>query len=201
MSEQQARDLKQFSDFAAKVVRVPQQSNSYRTSYGRSYHSVSSGFTKDEIRDVIESGSPEAIRELSKYYGRFSGAYARPLQYYATLLNYAYVVVPHYDTSNRPKKLKQSYKKVSKYVQDMRLEYNLPKINHTILREGVYFGLLIEDENNKPSFYKLPFSYCRTRFLDGDGLPILELNLAYFDNITSNEAERKAVLALFPKFV
>lgn len=202
MSDQKPdRDLRQFQEFAAKVVRVPQQSNSFRNSYGRSYHSINSGFSKEEIREIIESGDPESIRELSKYYSRFSGPYMRPLQYYATLLNYGYLIVPHYDTDNRPKKLKQSYKKTSKYVKEMRLEYTLPKINLTVLTEGVYYGLLIEDEDGKPSFYKLPSRYCRTRFFDGNGLPVLELSLSYFDEITSSDAERKSVLALFPKYV
>jgi len=180
---------------------VPQQGNSYRGLYGYSRHRISETFTKEEIRQILESSDPEAIRELSKYYNRFSGTYARPLQYYATLLNYGYLIVPHYDIDSRPKKMKQAYKKISKYIKDLHLEYMLPKINLTVLGEGIYFGLLIEDENEKPTFYKLPARYCRSRFLDGDGLPILEINLSYFDNITNSEAERKVILKLFPKYV
>lgn len=195
------RDLTEFASFAKKAVRVPQQGNSYRNIYGRSYSRLAGSFTKEEIRQIIESGDTEAIRELSKYYNRFSGTYTRPLQYYATLLNYGYVLVPHYDIDSRPKKMKPAYKKISKYVKDMHLEYVLPKINLTVLSEGIYYGLLIEDENEKPTFYKLPARYCRSRFLDADGLPILEINLSYFDNITNNEAERKQILKLFPKYV
>lgn len=195
------RDISEFTSFAKKALRVPQQGNSYRGLYGYSRHRISETFTKEEIRQILESGDPEAIRELSKYYNRFSGTYARPLQYYATLLNYGYLIVPHYDIDSRPKKMKQAYKKISKYIKDLHLEYMLPKINLTVLGEGIYFGLLIEDENEKPTFYKLPARYCRSRFLDGDGLPILEINLSYFDNITNSEAERKVILKLFPKYV
>lgn len=198
-----ARDINEFANFAKKVaVKVPQTTNSYRNRYGRGYSSLTSlGFSKEEIREILESGDPESIRELSKYYSRFSGAYARPLQYYATLLNYSYLVVPHYDLDSRPKKMKAAYKKISKYIEDLRLSYILPKINLTILREGVYFGLLLEDSEGKPCFYKLPARYCRSRFLDEDNLPILEISLSYFDNITDNEAERKQILKLFPKYV
>lgn len=196
-----ARDLTEFASFAKKAVRVPQQANSYRNAYGRSYSRMVGDFSKEEIRQIIESGDPEAIRELSKYYNRFSGTYTRPLQYYATLLNYGYVIVPHYDVDSRPKKMKPAYKKISKYIKDMHLEYVLPKINLTVLSEGVYYGLLVEDETEKPTFYKLPARYCRSRFLDSDGLPILEISLSYFDNITNNEIERKQILKLFPKYV
>ena len=57
---------------------MPQQNNSYRNYYGRNYGRMTGNFTKEEIRQVIESGDPEAIRELSKYYNRFSGTYTRP---------------------------------------------------------------------------------------------------------------------------
>ena len=107
------RDLTEFASFAKKAVKVPQQNGSYRNSYGRGYSRISSDFTKDEIRQIIESGDPEAIRELSKYYNRFSGTYTRPLQYYATLLSYGYVIVPHYDIDSRPKKMKPMYKKMT----------------------------------------------------------------------------------------
>ena len=195
------RDLTEFASFAKKVVKVPQQNNSYRSIYGRNYNRINSDFTKEEIRAIIESGDPEAIRELSKYYNRFSGTYTRPLQYYATLLNYSYVIVPHYDIDSRPKKMKPAYKKISRYIKDLHLEYVLPKINLAVLTEGVYYGLLLEDEAEKPTFYKLPARYCRSRFLDADGLPILELSLSYFDSITNNDVERKQILKLFPKYV
>ena len=45
------RNLTDFTNFAKKVVKVPQSVDSIRNRYGRSYHNVSSsGFTKDEIR-------------------------------------------------------------------------------------------------------------------------------------------------------
>lgn len=198
-----SRDLTQFENFAKKVsVRVPYSTNSYRNFYGRSYSAISnSSFSKDEIRAILESGNTDAIRELSKYYSRFSGTYARPLQYYATLLNYGYIIVPHYDINARPKKIKNEYKKISKYIKDLNLDYVLPKINEVILSEGIYYGLLIESPNEKPVFYKLPSKYCRTRFADENGLPVLEINLNYFDQIAYSEVERKAILNLFPKYV
>lgn len=196
------RALEEFSTFAKHVVRVPQPGRSYRNTYGRGSYGVSSiGFTKEEIKDILESGDPASIRELSKYYVRFSGTYARVLQTYATLLTYGYLVVPHYDVSSRPKKIKQESKKINQYLKDLNIPYNFSKINFTVLSEGVYFGLLLEDENGKPSFYKLPANYCRSRFLDGDGLPILEISLSYFDRVAASDAERAQVLKLFPKYV
>lgn len=197
-----SRNLTEFANFAKNVVKMPQQtSNGYGGYFGRNYRRVAENFSKEEIRMILEEGDPEAIRELSKYYSRFSGTYYRPLQYYATLLNYNHIIVPHYDIDTRPKKIKAEYKKIVKYIKDMNLEYILPKINTVVLTEGIYYGLLIEDEEEKPAFYKLPARYCRSRFLDGNGLPILELSLGYFDWITSSDFERKMILKMFPKYV
>lgn len=196
------RTIEEFENFAKRVTKVPQNDNSYKNSSGRSYsHVSSSGFSKDEIRQILENGNPTEIRELSKYYSRFSGTYGRALWYYATLPSYGYVIVPHYDIDSRPKKIKQSYKKIAKYIKEMRLEYILPRINVTVLSQGVYYGLLIESEEGRPTFYRLPEKYCRSRFYDSNGLPILELNLSYFDYVTNDPAERKLILKLFPRNV
>ena len=109
------RVITEFENFAKKVaIKVPQQPNSYRNRFGRSYSSIpSDGYSKEDIRQILESGDPGSIRELSRYFSRFCGTYARPLQYYATLLNYGYVIVPHYDVDSKPKKIKTAYKKIS----------------------------------------------------------------------------------------
>ena len=202
-TNKQVRKLTDFESFAKKVaLKVPQQSTSYRNKFGRSYTSISSdGFSKEEIRQILESGDPNSIRELSKYFSRFCGTYSRPLQYYATLLNYGYVIVPHYDIDSKPKKIKAAYKKISQYIKNFNFDYILPKINYIILTEGIYYALLIEDSEERPVFYRLPAKYCRTRFADGDGLPILELHTSYFEYITDSDVERKEILKLFPKYV
>ena len=119
----------------------------------------------------------------------------------ATLLTYNYIVIPQYNLDNAPKNLKNTYNKNCRFLKSMNLEMLLPKINKVILREGVYYGFMKVGEKDQPIFYQLPARYCRTRFNDEFGLPVLELNVAYFDNIAYDEAERKSILELFPKYV
>lgn len=202
----EARILDEFKQFAKKVagkaMKVPLSDKAYRSRFGKTYSRVSGvGFTKEEINAILQSGNTEQIRELSRYYYRYSGVYSRNIQYYSTLLSYAYLLVPHYDLNASQKKLKAEYKKASQIAKDLKLETNLVKINEIVLSEGVYFGLLREGTDGRPIFYRLPAKYCRTRFYDEQGLPILELDLNYFEDITDNEIERKAILKLFPKTV
>lgn len=198
------RDIEEFKNFARRVVRTPQSEQSYRNRFGRVYGAISQeGFTKEEILEILSNGSPEEIRELSRFFYRFNGIYSRSMQYYSSLLNYSYMLVPHYDLESNPnvKKIKKEYKAVSKYIKAMNLSHTLAKINEIIFQDGVYFGLLKETEDGRPVFYQLPSRYCRTRLFDENNLPVLELNCTYFDNITNNEIERKSILDLFPKYV
>lgn len=118
----------------------------------------------------------------------------------STLLTYSYVLIPQFSLDNAPKGLKNTFNKAAKFIKAMNLSTVLPRINKIVLREGVYFGFM-KIVDNKPVFYQLPASYCRSRFNDEYGLPILELNASYFDNVSFDENERKAVLALFPQQV
>lgn len=125
------------------------------------------------------------------------------MQYYSSLLNYSYMLVPHYDLESKPnaKRIKKQHKEMSAYIKSMNLDYQLPQINRRIFAEGIYYGLLKETDNKRPVFYALPAKYCRTRFNDENGLPVLELDCTYFDAISTNETDKKAILSLFPKYV
>lgn len=200
------RDIESFKEFARNVatIRTPQQEDSYRQRFGRIFGSVSDkGFSKEEINEILASGDVTAIRELSKYFTRFSGTYSRAIQYYSSLLNYSYTIIPHYDreASVNSKKIKKQYKETSLYMERLNLRYNLPRINRKIFEQGVYYGILRELDNGQPLFLDLPVRYCRSRFNDENGLPILELDCSYFDMITSSDIERKAILSFFPKYV
>lgn len=200
----QNRDIEAFRNFVRSVIRTPQSGSSYRNRFGRVFSAINSdGFSKEEINEILSSGDTDAIRELSRFFSRFSGIYDRAKQYYSSLLNYSYMLVPHYDLDNKPnvKKIKKQYKDMAKYVKSMSLDYILPQINKIIFQEGVYYGLLKETEQGRPVFYSLPAKYCRSRFFDEHNLPVLELDCSYFDEVASTESERKALLNLFPKYV
>ena len=198
------RDIEQFRAFARNVVRTPQNEASYRHRFGRVYSTVQDeGFSKEEINDILANGNIDEIRELSRFFTRFSGTYARSMQYYSSLLNYSYMLVPHYDLENKPnvKKIKKQHKEMFKYTKALHLDYQLPRINRQIFSDGVYYGLLKETEKGMPVFYDLPAKYCRSRFKDENGLSVLEIDCSYFDSVATNETDRKAVLSLFPKYV
>ena len=145
--EQRLEQIKQFANrVKQRSWRAPiGDSNAYRSRFGRYTTSVSrEGFDKEDIRAILESGDADQLRELSKYFYRFNGTYARPIQYYSTLLDYTYMVLPRYNVAAKPKKLKQQYAETCDYLRSLHLDKALPQINRIILTEGVYYGLLLE---------------------------------------------------------
>lgn len=201
--ERTPRNIEDFRQFARHTaVRLPNNEKSYQNRYGRTVSSLSfTSFTKEEIKEIIEQGDPREIRELSRYYARFSGEYAAMIEYKSSLLTYAYTVTPHYNIAAAPKKLKSLYFTMAKKLKDTNLEALFPRINQTILLEGVFFGLLKETEDGRMVAFKLPCRWCRSRFRDENDLPILELNLQYFTQVATTEADRKKLLNLFPKYI
>ena len=120
------RDIEAFKNFAQRVIRTPQNESSYRHRFGRIYSAIhSDGFSKEEINEILSSGNIEDIRDLSRFFTRFSGTYARAMQYYSSLLNYSYMLVPHYDLENKPnaKRIKKQHKEMFAYVKSMNLDY------------------------------------------------------------------------------
>lgn len=198
----QERSIEQFKQFAKAVARTPINESSYRNKYGySSLRSIGKDFSEAEIKQTLQNNDPNELRLLSLYFSKNSGIYSRIIQYYASLLTYGYILSPHYDISKPPKKTKlmAAYRKYAQYIKNLNLPNLLSNINMEILQSGVFYGFLAETDDEIPMIYQLPAKYCRTRFYDEYGMPIVELNLNYFDSIGANEIEKKQILALFPK--
>lgn len=72
------RNIVEFQNFAKKVYRAPRSEKALNDRYGRVYSTLNTkGFTKEEINDILASGNPSLIRQLSIYFARFSGIYER----------------------------------------------------------------------------------------------------------------------------
>lgn len=73
--------IEQFAEFAKNVaLRTPRSEQSLTNRYARTYSSIrDKKFTKEEINDILASGNPVAIRQISLYFARYSGIYTRTM--------------------------------------------------------------------------------------------------------------------------
>lgn len=179
----------------ARTNRVGTNDQAYR-SYPYSADAVDSVyFQMKEVLSTLIYGDPDDLRELSKFYYRYSGIYKRTLIYYANLLLFDFVLMPHQLNKIAQNKVKTRYENVLNFMDKMNLQKSFHEITLKVLKDGVFYGFFRQFEDGCV-FQQLPTNYCRSRYKNAAGVDLLEFNLYYFDTLKDNEREN--VLALFP---
>ena len=157
-------------------------------------------YTKQEILDTVAEGSSEELKEVSLFYLYTSGFYRRFLIYYATLLKYVYLTIPHMLGNSKIEEDKnfKNYNKALDFIHDLNLKNLSKHIAIRVLSEGSYYGILRDFPDGKIAVQDLPSNFCRTRFKNQDDIDVVEFKVTYFDTI-NDKAVRNEVLKTFPK--
>ena len=191
-------DLSTFKKSITKMIATSE--NSYNG--GRSFAKGMSfsTYTREEVIEIIESGTPEQLKEVSLFYLYTSGFYRRFLIYYATLLKYVYLLIPHMkkDKKIEDKKYYQKYEKALEFVQFLNLKTLSKHIAIRVLGEGAYYGVLRDYGNDGIVVQDLPAKHCRSRFKNQHNVDIVEFDVTYFDSIR-DKSMRTEALKGFPK--
>ena len=159
-------------------------------------------YTKEEILDIIANGTPEDLREASLFYLYTSGFYRRFLIYYATLLKYIYLLIPHMTGTKKieDKKYFQKYGDALDYIDKLNLKVLSKHIAIRALAEGAYYGVLRDYGEDGIAVQDLPSKYCRSRFKNQYNVDIVEMDVSYFDKIRDQETRKEAIKS-FPKTI
>lgn len=174
---------------------------SYNTGWGRRRTSVQvKKYTREEIEEILNSGSISAQISLSKQYFASSGFYRRILIHYATLLKYCGILIP---SPSRGKKitdepLQKKYYDALGFIDRI----NIPEIGTSIalkaLINGGYYGVIQTIDKNHFTLLELPASYCCSRYKDSNDNDLIEFDLSYFNTIVK-ESDREAAFSVYPK--
>lgn len=180
--------------------RTPIGEQSYKRFPSRN-SAVNYDFTLDDIEEIIKQGDPQQLRELSRYYYRTSGVYRNVIDLRANLYLYLTMVSPVYDINKKisKEKILKSYNRACAFVDKLNVPLTFAEVSRKILLTGIYYGILRENAEGL-ALQELPLQFCRSRFKDEHGFPIVEFNLNYFNNISDDELREEAV-ASFPKIV
>lgn len=165
-----------------------------------SYQKVNKNYgNKTYVLDAINKHDYNTMREISKFFYESSGIYYRLCEYLATLYRYDWYITPYITDSAKEKsnKILNEVSKVLLYLDKSEVKTTLGNVALDIIVEGVYYGILL-DFGDRFGIQKLPASYCRSRYTAGT-VPIVELNLQFFDNQFWNPQYKLQVLKLFPK--
>lgn len=200
------RELKE-EDFTKFTQSINNMLATSERSYDK-YSTFRKGFsykeyTKEQVLEIIAESDTDSLIEVSLNFLYNSGLYRRTLCHYATILKYAYVLIPKQkkiDVDFSEKKNQERYLKTQFFLEDLNLTSLGPHIAFRVLLKGAYYGLLRELDNGSFAVQDLPNAYCRSRFKTSNNVQIVEFNVQYFDSIT-DKTMREKCLKGFPSEV
>ena len=165
---------------------------------------------KEFVLKAITQGKIDEMRNISNFFYKTSGIYARLCRYMAYLYRYDWFITPYINgglgvvadlditlKTNNKEKILQNFFKALKYLDDFEVKRFFGDVALKVIRNGCYYGYLIP-QNNHMSIQELPPYYCRTRF-SVNGKPAVEFNMKFFDDLYSDVEQRAKILKLFPE--
>lgn len=202
-------DNTQIKDFKSSYARAKEQmiaanDRAYAGQYQqrRFYLNRIREYTPEAIEKIINGGSLSEQQRLSRNYFNKDGYYKQILLHYATLLNYVGLLIPNPTLGQElstPYNQKKYYNAVN-YVEKMNLPIFLTNCALKSLRDGCYYGVVVELDKQNFTVLDLPSDYCQTRYKSLSGDDLIEFDVRFFNSIVDEEA-KKTALASYPKFI
>ena len=153
--------------------------------------------SKATIYRALADNDMEKLREISNYFYKTSGIYARACNYLATLYRYDWYIVPEvYDEKMKEEKIVTEFNKILNYLDNSSIKKLCGEIALGVIKNGAYYGYLV-DSKDGIMIQELPVAFCRSRFSVG-GFPTVEFNMRFFDKAFLDTNYRLKVLNLFP---
>ena len=138
------------------------------------------------------------LREISNYFYKTNGIYARLCNYIATMYRYDWYVVPEvYDESTKSEKIMKDFHKVLTFMDNSYIAKLCAEMALGVVKNGAYYGYLVKTPKGV-LVQELPINYCRSRYSRGN-LPVVEFNMRFFDIAFPDTNYRMKVLNLFPE--
>ncbi len=150
------------------------------------------------LRAIAERNLP-LMRSISEYFYNTSGIYSRICDYFAFMYRYDWYVTPEiFDKDNsKTEKILKEFNDVLTFLDNSHIKKLCGDIALDVIKFGAYYGYIIPSSNGLV-LQQLPINYCRSRFSIGD-IPVVEFNMAFFDECFRDVNYRMKVLKLFPE--
>jgi len=153
---------------------------------------------KPTVLRAIDSYDLKTMREISAFYYRVSGIYARIIRYLAFMYRYDWFITPYVnDEKMKTEKLLNGFYGSLKTLDNFGVKKTLGEIALKVLLNGAYYGYKVKAKDGLIVLQELPVNYCRSRFNQGKK-PVVEFNMKYFDEQFRDTTQKMKVLKLFP---
>lgn len=195
-------DLSTFKKIQDEIIAANEETWNRYYNKQRSTSHIVRDYKPEEIDKIINTGSIDAQRDLSRAFFERKSLYRRIIFYYATLLTYQGILIPNPSFGKKlstPHIAKRYYNALD-YLDKLNLQEVLTRVTIKALVDGCYYGVIITLTKDEFVMFDLPNQYCRSRFKDFHGNDIVEFDVSYFNTIIDEDL-RKAALATYPEIV
>ena len=159
---------------------------------------------KGEVLEAIYHKDYFKMREISRFFYRSNGIYARVCDYFAFLYRYDWYVVPEIKADNTSvnnknlnKNILTDFNSLLSFFDDSNIKKMCGDIALDAIIDGAFYGYTVKNKD-RIVLQKLPVNYCRSRYSIGD-VPVIEFNMRFFDVYFKDVNERLRVLKMFPQ--
>lgn len=162
-----------------------------------------SRMSHEDIMRLIQRGDAAQARALSRFFFKTNGMYCRALRYISDLNKYDFIIYPNIKLQAKlqeedTEKILEQLDVVLDYFDAANVQSLCRKWSTQICLEGAYYGYVCDDVPDQFVIQDLPVDYCRSLY-SYRGRPVIEFNVRYFRDITTDENYRKRILSLFDK--
>lgn len=186
--------------FKKFVSAISTSDNGYNRDYNdRVLDETIKQYTYAEAVNIVEHSSIAEKIQLSRDIFKTNGFYQELVLYYSKLLLNTGILIPSAKSGIKAdnKSFINKYNEALNFIEKMKLPTLLDNISIKCVRDGAYYGVILEKSKDKFVVLDLPTLFCQSNFKDPSGKPIIDFDLNYFDKIT-NEVNRKEALAAYP---
>ena len=152
---------------------------------------------KATVLRAIDTYDLKTMREISDFFYKTSGIYARIIRYMAFMYRYDWFVTPYVnDDKFKNEKLLLGFHGCLKTLDSFGVKKTLGEIALKVLLHGAYYGYKVKTADSIV-LQELPADYCRSRFNYGNK-PAVEFNMKFFDEQFRDTTQRMKILKMFP---
>ena len=152
---------------------------------------------KKYIQDAINKCDLVKMRQISQFYARISGIYARLIKHLANFYRYDWLLTPYVPGAKISSvKVVEEFNKSLTYLDNFHVKRYLGDTALKVLVNGCYYGYVLHDSSTA-AVQELPVDYCRSRF-NVKGRPAVEFNMRFFDDAYKSQDQRLRIINAFP---
>lgn len=183
----------------SKQKEIPYSRSGIRVRRG--FNSYGFDYSLEELKQIKKDMDISQMRSISNVFYKINTSYKRMVDFFAYLYRYYYVLDLKGLSDNKKYRSDtlKLYNNVLNLLDNFNIAQTFGNISKKVLLNGAYYGYVNVFSQNRAVLTELDPDYCRSLNNSAYGTRIVEFNLNYFNNYSSNPQDLEDTLQRFPE--